>query len=117
MRALAHVLARKAAAAKLTFTQDFAGFDDAGHLNCARLDRTIRSLARRGATSAELCVHPGLGAGDTGGRLAWGYRWADELRAICAPATHDAVNTSGLQLGTYATLAASRAAAALQQLD
>jgi predicted glycoside hydrolase/deacetylase ChbG (UPF0249 family) len=98
--ALSRNLACKAKAAGLAYTDAFAGFDEAGRLEWPRLEHTIRVLGRAHG-SAELCVHPGLGQD----AQREGYRCAEELRAVCAPAAREAIDLAGLELGTYADLA------------
>src|SRR5262249_47287104 len=103
--ALSQNLARKASTAGLAYTDAFAGFDEAGRLQWTRLAQTIRVLGRKRGGSAELCVHPGLSEDAPRSRYAWGYHWADELQAVCAPAAREAIDLAGLELGTYADLA------------
>jgi predicted glycoside hydrolase/deacetylase ChbG (UPF0249 family) len=109
--ALAHLLARKVAAAGLAFTGEFAGFDEAGRMECSRLERTICMLGRRRPASAEICVHPGVSEDPDRSRYRWGYRWPEELHALCAPATRTAIRLAGFDLGTYAELSADTRAA------
>ena len=101
---LSRLLAEKASAQRLAYTDAFAGFDEAGRLEWSRLAKTIVALGRRVAGSAELCVHPGLSDDPARFRYGWGYRWSDELQAVCAPAARQAIRLAGFELGTYRDL-------------
>jgi chitin disaccharide deacetylase len=114
VRRLSARLAREARAQGLAFPEHAAGLDEAGRLDLAAAVRAVDRLAASGAASLELSGHPGAADDPDRGRYAWGYRWADELEALCAPALADAIRRRGLRLGTYRDLPgpASRAMSA-----
>ncbi len=65
----------------------------------------LRALGASGAASAELGLHPGEHDDEDLARYRWGYRWGDELDALCAPEARRAVERAGFGLGSYAALA------------
>src|SRR5207249_5798154 len=97
-------LARRSTAAGLLVPSGFAGFDEAGAVTAPRLISVIEQLGGSGAPSAELAIHPGEHDDADLARYAWGYRWGDELEALVAPATREAVGRAGFTLGTFAAL-------------
>ena len=62
---------------------------------------TLATLAKDGATSAELGVHPGEGKDPDRGRYDWNYRWGDELAALTDPRAKEAVKRLGFELATF----------------
>jgi hypothetical protein len=101
---LAQALADRLARADIACPADFAGLDEAGRMDTPQLLRTLRALARRRATTAELDLHPGEEHDPARVRYRWGYRWPDELAALTEPAVRDAVAASGFRLVTHAAL-------------
>ncbi|MCU1618455.1 MAG: putative glycoside hydrolase or deacetylase ChbG, family [Modestobacter sp.] len=94
--------------AGLCTTEDYAGLDEAGALDQARFAGTLGRLARSGAASAEVNTHPGEAGEAALSRFRWGYRWADELAMLTAPATRELVGRLGYRLGSFADLAGAR---------
>lgn len=102
VRALSRRLRGAARRHGLGLADTAAGLDTAGRMDRHTLISTIRSL--RGRRSADLTVHPGDDPDPDRARYRWGYRWTDELEALCDPAVRRAVETSGFRLGTFAEL-------------
>jgi predicted glycoside hydrolase/deacetylase ChbG (UPF0249 family) len=94
--------------AGLRTTGDYAGLDEAGALDEARFAGALHRLARAGAPSAEVNTHPGEAGEAALSRFAWGYRWAEELTMLTAPATRELVGRLGYRLGSFADLAGAR---------
>ena len=104
VRRLSAGLARRADQRGLRHAAAASGLDQAGKLDGDRMRRAIARLGTAGAATAELGTHPGQPGDADLERYAWGYRWADELEALTAPATRAAVADAGFTLGTYADL-------------
>jgi predicted glycoside hydrolase/deacetylase ChbG (UPF0249 family) len=96
---------RRAERAGLLSPRAFAGFDEGGTLAEVALVSTIGALAATGAASAEVGIHPGEEGDADLARYEWGYRWGDELAAVCSPAARQAVDDGGFTLGSFAALA------------
>jgi predicted glycoside hydrolase/deacetylase ChbG (UPF0249 family) len=94
--------------AGLRTTEDYAGLDESGALDEARFAGTLRRLAGSGASSVEVNTHPGEGGEAALGRFHWGFRWADELAMLTAPATRELIVRLGYRLGSFADLAGAR---------
>jgi predicted glycoside hydrolase/deacetylase ChbG (UPF0249 family) len=103
---LARRFEMKATDAGLRTTAAFAGFDEGGTLATDDLIRTVGRLGASGAPTVELGIHPGEHDDVALARYEWGYRWGDELDALVAPATREAVDRAGFTLGSYAALTA-----------
>jgi predicted glycoside hydrolase/deacetylase ChbG (UPF0249 family) len=108
VRALSHRLRGRVRRAGLRTTGDYAGLDESGALDEGRFAQVLQQLARSGAPSAEVNTHPGEPGEDALGRFAWGFRWADELAMLTAPATRALIDRSGYRLGSFADLAGVR---------
>ncbi len=102
VRVLSRRLRRAARRHGLGLADTAAGLDTAGRMDRHTLISTIRSLRCR--RSADLTVHPGADPDPDRARYRWGYRWTDELEALCDPAVRRAVEASGFRLGTFAEL-------------
>jgi predicted glycoside hydrolase/deacetylase ChbG (UPF0249 family) len=107
VRLLACRLRARLRRAALTTTDDYAGLDESGMLDADRFARTLQALARTGASSAEVNAHPGERGDCDLDRFVWGFRWADELAMLTAPATRALVERLGYRLGSFADLAGS----------
>lgn len=93
-----------------------AGLDEAGGLDTVAVVRAVGQLADAvgrdsdgaagGWGSAELATHPGRPTDADRQRYRWGYRWDDEVDALCSPEVRDAVDAAGFRLGTFADLVA-----------
>ncbi len=101
MRRLSARFAGAAGQAGLAFPGDAAGLDEAGRLDERAVLGALERLANAPAPVVELSGHPGLHEDPDRSRYAWGYRWGDELDALCAPAVRAAVERHGFRLGTY----------------
>lgn len=96
-----------AAAAAFRWPDTATGLDEAGTLDEARLVAAIDRLGATGARSAELAAHPGEADDPDLARYRWGYRWSEELAALCSSRARDAVARWGFSLGSYADLVAA----------
>ncbi len=106
VRRLAVRLERRCTASGWAFPAASTGLDEAGALTTDGMAAAIGRLGATGAPTAELATHPGEAGDPDIHRYAWGYVWADELEALCAPATRAAVAAAGFRLGTFADVAA-----------
>ena len=107
VRILSSALQRRARSAGMVFPAGSTGLDEAGHLELDRLVAAVERLGRSGARTAEIAVHPGEPDDPDRSRYRWGYQWADELSALCAPRVRRAVAEAGFRLGSFAELAAA----------
>ena len=105
VRRLGRRFEREAAAAGLRTPQAAAGFDEGGTLATPALVACIAALGATGAATAELGLHPGEGGDPDLERYQWGYRWGEELEAVCSAEARLAVERAGFALGTYEALA------------
>jgi predicted glycoside hydrolase/deacetylase ChbG (UPF0249 family) len=104
VRQLASRLHREAAVVGVSHPAAFVGLEESGQLDEARLAVAIRRLAAQGVGSAEIGCHPGQADDPERRRYRWGFTWAGELRALCAPEIQETVSRSGFQLGSFADL-------------
>jgi len=107
VRTLSASLERRARGAGMAVPAASTGLDEAGHLTRTRLLTAVAELAATGAPSAELATHPGEADDPERARYDWDYTWPDELAALCAPETRDAVARAGFELGSFADLVAT----------
>jgi predicted glycoside hydrolase/deacetylase ChbG (UPF0249 family) len=107
VRRLAAKLEREARADGLAFPGDAAGLDEAGRLDLSTALAAIDRLAGSPAAAVELSAHPGSHEDPDRDRYRWGYRWGDELDALCAPEVRAAIDRHGFRLGTYGELVAT----------
>ena len=107
VRLLAGRLRRRLDEAGLRTTGDYAGLDEAGHLDGDRFARALQLVTASGATTAEVNTHPGEAGEPELARFDWGYRWGDELAMLTAPASRAMVDRLGWRLGTFADVAAA----------
>lgn len=106
---LGRLLARRIARAGLRSTADYAGLDEAGALDTARLAQVLRAAAARGGASVEVNSHPGEPDDPDLQRFAWGYRWDEELAALLDPGTRAVLEDTGLDLAGFTALGGTRA--------
>jgi predicted glycoside hydrolase/deacetylase ChbG (UPF0249 family) len=106
VRLLAGRLRRRLDGAGLVTTGDYAGLDEAGHLDGDRFTVALERLTAGGATTAEVNTHPGVAGEPDLARFDWGYRWGDELAMLTASSTRAVVDRLGWRLGTFADVAA-----------
>jgi predicted glycoside hydrolase/deacetylase ChbG (UPF0249 family) len=109
VRTLSARLARRASRAGLPTTAATVGLDEAGALHDVVLRDAIARLGASEVASADIVCHPGEAGEAELEATGWGFAWADEVSALVAPETRDAVRAAGFRLGTYADL--GRAAA------
>jgi hypothetical protein len=88
-------------------TGDYAGLDEAGHLDGDRFAAALQQMTAGAATTAELNTHPGVAGEPDLARFEWGYQWGDELAMLTAPSTRAVVDRLGWRLGTFADVAAA----------
>lgn len=101
VRVLARRLTREAADRSFRTAGSSAGYDGSGSMTTDRLVATIDALAASGSDACELWTHPGTADDPSRARYRWGYRWSEELDALCSPEARRAVERSGFVLGTY----------------
>ena len=76
------------------------GFDVSGCLTLPALERTLRKIPEG---LYELVCHPGEDDVDTRTRYGhWGYRWAEELKALTAPETKVVLKEQRIALTSFA---------------
>lgn len=101
VRPLARVLRGRAGRSGLGFPDRFFGLETAGGMGAEALHATIEAAARVPARLVEIGCHPGLAQDPDRVRYRWGYRWGDELTALCDPATMKQIDTHGFRLGNF----------------
>lgn len=105
VRVLGARVRRRARREGLATANVAVGLDTAGRMDLATLVSTIDSLP--GAVdTADLTVHPGADPDPDRSHYRWGYRWTDELEALCDPLARATVESRGFRLGTFAEMAA-----------
>lgn len=97
MSALADRLERSVRHAGLRSTDRFRGVDEAGRWDLDRLRAAVLGLAQ-GEGTVEVNTHPGPREDAARSRYRWGYRWADELDALCAPELRHDLDRLGFSL-------------------
>lgn len=101
---LARRFERRARAAGVALPAGFAGFDEGGAMDEARLVSTLDRLASSAVPSAEIGVHPGEEGDPELDRYQWGYRWGSELGALTGQRVREAIESHGFVLGTFGDL-------------
>jgi predicted glycoside hydrolase/deacetylase ChbG (UPF0249 family) len=104
VRRLARDLERRCAELGWTYPAAATGLDEAGTLHFDAMMAAVDHLATGRPTSAELATHPGEAHDPDRDRYRWGYRWEEELAALCEPAVRHAVDAGGFRLGRFADL-------------
>lgn len=99
---LADQLAAAARATGLRQPQAFAGLDESGRLDRDRLGQVVAQLPA--VRSVEIGCHPGTADDPDRDRYRWGFRWPDELAALCDPTVAEQVARRGFTLGSFAAL-------------
>lgn len=103
---LAGRLAGRARGRGVRFPSLALGFDEAGRLDRPALTAALARLTAAPAAVAELGCHPGRPDADCA-RYRWGYRWADEVEALCDPALASGLARAGVALARYDALSGS----------
>ena len=80
------------------------GIAEAGQMTLPRWTALLASLA--GGTY-EAVLHPGTGAGGTGARYRWGYRWDEEAEALASGELRTLFTRTGVEKVSFEGLAAS----------
>ncbi len=111
VRQLSRSMERTARSRGWTFPQDSAGFDEAGGLELPAMIAALDRFGASGASSAEIATHPGEPGDPDLLRYCWrdrgGYRWGEELTALCSRTVRVAVEEMGFRLGTFGDLGAA----------
>ena len=81
----------------------FFGFHSSGHLDQKALRSVLFGVPQG---TSELVCHPGLGEPETSPVAGWGYEWREELEALTSPESRRIVESQGIELTTFADLAA-----------
>ncbi len=105
VRVLGARLRRAAEVRSLAVPDEAAGLDEAGRWSLASLVAAVDRLGGTTARHADLAVHPGTDPDPDRSRYGWGYRWAQELEALCAPDLRQAIGASGFELSTFEAMA------------
>jgi predicted glycoside hydrolase/deacetylase ChbG (UPF0249 family) len=83
------------------------GHDQAGSLDLSALHHAIRAAAELDVPVVELGCHPGTADDPARRRYRWNYHWADELAALCDPATEALIRSNGFSLTDFGSLGAA----------
>lgn len=97
-------LARRSERCGLRHTQRFVGISASGRMDEHALCEHIDRLARSGASSAEIGVHPGEADDPERVRYAWGFDWAGELSGLQSSAVAASIRRHRWTLGSYRDL-------------
>ncbi|HEY3156531.1 MAG TPA: ChbG/HpnK family deacetylase [Candidatus Eisenbacteria bacterium] len=81
----------------------FFGFHSTGHLDQKALRSVLFGVPQG---TSELVCHPGLGEPEPSPIAGWEYEWRAELEALTSPETRRIVESQGIELTTFADLAA-----------
>ncbi|TMQ64953.1 MAG: ChbG/HpnK family deacetylase [Candidatus Eisenbacteria bacterium] len=81
----------------------FFGFHSTGHLDQKALRSVLFGVPQG---TSELVCHPGMGEPDPSPIVGWEYEWGAELEALTSPETRRIVDSQGIELTTFADLAA-----------
>ncbi|HMI31165.1 MAG TPA: ChbG/HpnK family deacetylase [Candidatus Limnocylindrales bacterium] len=81
----------------------FFGFHSSGHLDQKALRSVLFGVPQG---TSELVCHPGLGEPPTSPVAGWGYEWREELEALTSPESRRIVESQGIELTTFADMAA-----------
>lgn len=106
VRRLARELEARCDARGWVYPRASTGLDEAGTLDLGGMVAAVGRLAKAGVDSAELATHPGEAGDPALVRYRWGYRWAEELDALCSRTLRTAIEEAGFRLGTFAELSA-----------
>jgi chitin disaccharide deacetylase len=98
---LARVFRRQAVAAGIAATGNFFGMLAGGQMSESKLVAILRGLPEG---DSEIMVHPGERDAALAASYPWGYRWDEELGALCAAGTQAAVQEQQVQLISYREL-------------
>lgn len=81
----------------------FFGFHSSGHLDQKALRSVLFGVPQG---TSELVCHPGQGESESSPIAGWGYEWRAELEALTSPESRRIVESQGIELATFADLAA-----------
>jgi len=81
----------------------FFGFHSTGHLDQKALRSVLFGVPQG---TSELVCHPGMGEPEHSPIMGWEYEWRAELEALTSPETRRIVESQGIELTTFADLAA-----------
>lgn len=97
-------LGRTVTSAGLVGPRYVSGMANAGNVHRRALKVAMYAASRSPEPVVEIATHPGEAEDPDRDRYAWGYRWADELDALCDPAMRALASRLGLRLGSYRDL-------------
>lgn len=81
----------------------FFGFHSTGHLDQKALRSVLFGVPQG---TSELVCHPGLGEPESSPIAGWEYEWRAELEALTSPEARRILESQGIELTTFADLAA-----------
>ena len=81
----------------------FFGFHSTGHLDQKALRSVLFGVPQG---TSELVCHPGMGEPEHSPIMGWEYEWRAELEALTSPETRRIAESQGIELTTFADLAA-----------
>ncbi|MBI4364111.1 MAG: ChbG/HpnK family deacetylase [Candidatus Latescibacteria bacterium] len=81
----------------------FFGFHSSGHLDQKALRSVLFGVPQG---TSELVCHPGRGEPEHSALSGWGYEWRSELDALVSSETRRIVESQGIELTSFAELAA-----------
>lgn len=111
VRRLAVRFERRLEQAGWRYPEVSTGLDEAGRLDTPGMIQAVFGLAARldaipgnHPVHAELATHPGAHTDPDRHRYRWGYRWGDELDALCSRAVRAAIDELGFERCRFADL-------------
>jgi hopanoid biosynthesis associated protein HpnK len=98
-----------AAGTGLKFADCYAGIECAGRLSEKKIERMLLNLPHG---VVELLCHPGLDDIQLSRNHPWGYKWTEELSALCSARVRKAIDKAGFNLTNYSELVGKRSSLA-----